>query len=127
MEIQQSTWFEYNRRSQETFRPDPQRTHAGDEPIQNAEIGCAPAAAIHDQKLMFNENGLGKDRMQAAGTDEPENCGDEMDQQNNEIAHARIVTGQEYGRFSPNLRIRHQQRRDELEYRVEVVSDQNQS
>jgi len=34
---------------------------------------------------MFNENGLGKDRTQATGTDEPENCGDEMDQENNEI------------------------------------------
>ena len=109
MEIQQSRWFECDRRAQETFRPDPQRTHAGDEPIRNAEIGCAPAAAIHDQKLMFNENGLGKDRTQAAGTDEPENCGDEMDQENKEIAHVRIVTGQEYGRFSPNLRICHQQ------------------
>jgi len=34
---------------------------------------------------MFSGNGLGKDRTQAAGTDEPENCGDEMDQENNEI------------------------------------------
>jgi hypothetical protein len=58
--------------------------------LEFATHRCAPAAAIHDQKLMFNENGLGEDRTQAAGTDEPENCGDEMDQENNEIAHVRI-------------------------------------
>jgi hypothetical protein len=55
---------------------------------------------------MFDENGLGKDRTQTAGTDEPENCGDQMDEENNEIAHVCIVTRQEDGRFSPNLRIR---------------------
>jgi len=35
--------------------------------------------------------------------------GDEMDEQNTEIAHCRIVTRQEDGQFSHNLRIRHRQ------------------
>ena len=43
---------------------------------------------VHDQELMFDENGLGKDRTQTAGTDEPENCRDQMDEENNEIAQS---------------------------------------
>jgi len=88
------------------IRPDPHRRIQRSADL-DAEVRCTAAGAIHDQELMFNEHGLGKDRTQTAGADDPENCGDEMDEENNEIAHVRIVTRQNHGRFSPNLRIRH--------------------
>ena len=58
MEIQHSRWLECDRRSQQTFQFDPQRTGSGDQPIPDAEIGRTPARAVHEQKLMFDENGF---------------------------------------------------------------------
>ena len=41
---------------------------------------------------MFDENGLGDHRTQTSGPGDPENGGDEMDQENNQIVHLHMVT-----------------------------------
>ena len=108
MEIQESRRFQCDCRSRETFRLDPHRTESGDQPIQGSEIGCAAARAIYDQKLMFDENGLGNHKTHTTGASDSENGGEEMDEENNQIAHGHMVQGENKAGFWQNLRIRHQ-------------------
>src|SRR5207302_11321349 len=58
---------------------------------------------------MFDENGLGNHRTYTTGASDAENGGDEMDEENNQIAHGHMVQGENKGGFWQNLRIRHQQ------------------
>ena len=57
---------------------------------------------------MFNKNGLGNHRTYTTGPSDPENGGDEMDEENNQIAHGHMVQGDKKAGFWQNLRIRHQ-------------------
>jgi hypothetical protein len=50
---------------------------------------------------MLDENGLGNHRAQTSGTGESENGGDEVDEENNEIAHARMLTSEKDDEFRP--------------------------
>jgi hypothetical protein len=61
------------------------------------------AGAIHDQELMFDEHGLGNYRTQTSGSSEPQNGGDEMNQENNQIVHVRMVAREEDSGFWPVL------------------------
>jgi len=61
------------------------------------------AGAIHDQELMFDEHGLGNYRTQTSGSSEPQNGGDEMNQENNQIVHVRVVAREQDSGFWPNL------------------------
>ncbi len=67
--------------------------------IPHAEVWGTATRAIHDQELMLDENGLGNHRAQTSGTGESENGGDEVDEENNEIAHARILTSEKDDEF----------------------------
>jgi len=103
MKIQQRRWFECNRRLQETVRPDPQRAQAGDQSVPYAQIGRTSAGAIHDQQLMFDENRFRNHRPQTSRLGDPENGRNEMEQKNDQIAHARMVTREEDDGLWPNL------------------------
>jgi hypothetical protein len=89
--------------SAEATRLDPERTESRDQPIRHAEIGCAAAGTIHDQELMFDENRLGNYRTQTSGSGEPQNGGEEMNQENNQIVHIRMVATEEDSGFWANL------------------------
>jgi hypothetical protein len=80
MEIHQRRWLEYDRRSQQTFWPDPKRTQSGDHAMPTPEIGCTLAGPIQNKKLMFHQNGLGDDRTYAARAGNSQYDGREMDQ-----------------------------------------------
>jgi len=69
-------------------RPDPQRAQAGDQSVPYAEIGRTAAGAIHDQKLVFDQDGFRNDRTQSSRLGDPENGRDEMDKENSQIVHA---------------------------------------
>ena len=52
---------------------------------------------------MFDEHGLGNYRTQTSGSSEPQNGGDEMNQENNQIVHVRMVAREQDSGFWPNL------------------------
>jgi hypothetical protein len=64
-----------------------------------AEIWCTTARAIHDQQLMLHENGLGNDRAEISRTNDPENSGNEMNKENNQVTHGPMLTREEDGGF----------------------------
>jgi len=47
--------------------------------------------SIEDEELVFDENGLGDDGTDAAGTQEPGEGGDDMDEKDEEMAHLRSI------------------------------------
>jgi hypothetical protein len=71
--------------SMSTFPDSPQ---SGDQTIQHAEIWCSAARASHDQKLMSDQDGLSNDGTKTSWAGESKNGGNEMNEQNNDIAHA---------------------------------------
>jgi len=91
MEVQQRRWLECDRGSQDTVRPDPQRTETGDQPIANAQIWCPTPAPVQNQQLMSQYNGLGHDRPDTSGPENSENRHDSVEQKNSGIAHPLIV------------------------------------
>ena len=44
--------------------PNPERAESGNQPIPDAEIGCSPTRTVHEQQLMFGDNGFGDDSLQ---------------------------------------------------------------
>jgi hypothetical protein len=85
MEIQQSRWFEYDRRWQETFRPDLQRTQTGDQPIQTQRLGARRRERFTIKS--FDENGLRHHRTYTSRPGDPESGRNDMDEENKQIAH----------------------------------------
>jgi hypothetical protein len=57
---------------------------------------------------MFDENGFRNHRPYTTGASDSENGGDEIDEENNQIAHRHMVQGQKKAGFWQNLIIRHQ-------------------
>ena len=70
------------------MRPDPQRAQAGDQSVPYAEIGRTAAGTIHDQKLVFDQDGFCNDRTQSSRLGDAESGRDEMDKENSQIVHA---------------------------------------
>ena len=68
-----------------------QRAHAGHDAISEAEVGAASAGAIENQQLVLDQDGLCHHRTGAARTGEPGDGRQEMEQQDNHVAHAVIV------------------------------------
>ena len=91
MEAQESRRFQNNSRTDQPGRPHKQGAPAGDDAIREAEIRSALARAIEDQQLMFDEDGLGNYGADAAATCKSGDSGEEMDEEDHEIAHIRIV------------------------------------
>jgi hypothetical protein len=55
-------------------------------------MGCTLPRTIKDEELLFDENGLGDHRTKAARTQKSGNSGDNMDEEDDEIAHFFIIT-----------------------------------
>jgi len=64
------------------------RTNRAHQPIREAEVGSAVAGTIQDRQLMFDEEGLGKYGTDAARLRQSDDGGDEVDEQDHEIAHS---------------------------------------
>jgi len=71
--------------------PHKQSAPAGEDAIREAEVGSAVAAATEDRQLMFDEEGLGKYGTDAARLRQSGERGEEVDENDHEIAHFRIL------------------------------------
>jgi hypothetical protein len=60
----------------------PERAESGNKPIPDAEIGRSPTRTVHDQQLMFGQNGFGDDSPQTSGLSKANNRCDEMENEN---------------------------------------------
>ena len=80
----------------------PQRQPAGKDPVRRGQIRRSLPGAIQDQELMLEQNRLGNDGTGTARSEQASQGGDEMDEKDDQIAHHRILAGQEiptnYGR-----------------------------
>jgi hypothetical protein len=91
MEIQEGRRLEGDGHPAKPTRLDPKGTESGDHPIQNPEIRYTSARTVQNQQLMFGQNGFRHDSAHTSGLDQPENRRDEMDNENNQITHPRIL------------------------------------
>ena len=91
MEAQQRGGFEDDGGTNQPARAHEQRAHAGHDAISEAEVGGTSAGAIENQQLVLDQDGLGHERTRAARTGEPGDGCQEMEKQDNQVAHAVIV------------------------------------
>ena len=91
MKAQKGGRFENDFRTDEAGGPDEKSAQTGDQAIGCAEIGCSLPGSIEDEELVFDENGLGDDGTDAAGTQEPGEGGDDVDEKDENVAHVAIV------------------------------------
>jgi hypothetical protein len=87
MEPQKCRGFQDDRGTDQPARAHKERTHAGDDAISEAEIGCTFAGTIEDQQLVLDEHGFGHHGAGAAGTGESGDRRQEMKKQDGQVAH----------------------------------------
>ena len=91
---------------------------AGKDPVRRGQIRRSLPGAIQDQELMLEQKRLGNDGTGTARSEQASQGSDEMDEKDDQIAHHRILAGQEiptnYGRNnnSPATRFHHSRSRD---------------
>jgi hypothetical protein len=71
MEAQKRGGFHDDGGTDQPARAHEQRTHAGDHPISETEVGGTFPRAIEDQQLLLDENRLGHHGPGTAGAGEP--------------------------------------------------------
>ena len=91
MKVQQRGRFEDDRGTDQPARADEDRTQTGDDTIGGTQIGRPFSRSIEDQQLVLDEHGFGHHRAGAAGTGEPGNGRQQMQEQDGQIAHRRIL------------------------------------
>lgn len=91
MKAQQGGRFENDCRTDQAGGPDEKSAQTGYQAVGCAEIGCSLPGSIEDEELVFDENGLGDHRTQAAGPQQPGEGGDDMDEKDEEMAHLRSI------------------------------------
>jgi hypothetical protein len=64
----------------------------GDDTVCGSEVGRALSAAIQDAQLMFYEHRFGNDRPEAARSCQSDEGDDQMNENDDNIAHPRIVS-----------------------------------
>ena len=89
MEAHQRGGFEDDGGTDQPARTDDPRAHPGDHAISEAEVGGTSARAIQNQQLVLDEDGLSHDCTRAARTGEPGDGRQEVEQQDNQVAHVR--------------------------------------
>ena len=78
--------------------------------IRGVEIGRPLSRPIEDQQLVLDEQGLGHHGTRATGTDEPDDCRQQMQKQDGEIAHRTILARSRHAQdILTNFGIRHAQ------------------
>jgi hypothetical protein len=85
VKAQQCGRLEENGDTLEPAWPNPERAESGNQPIPDAEIGSSPTRTVHQQQLMFGQNGFGDDSPQTSWLSEANNHCDEMDDENEQI------------------------------------------
>jgi hypothetical protein len=91
VKMQEGRRLQHDGRTDPPGRSHKESTPAGDEPIREAEVGSSVSGTIEDQQLMFDEDGLGNYRTDAARLRQSGDGGDEVDENDHEIAHFRMV------------------------------------
>ena len=91
MKAQQRGRFQYDRGTDQPPRAHEHGTQAGDHAIKGTEIGRPCSRTIEDQQLVLDEHGFGHHRAGAAGTGESGNGHQQMQKQDGQIAHRRIL------------------------------------
>ena len=91
MEVQDRRRFQHDRRTDHAGRAHEERIHAGEDPIESSEVWRAFTGAIENQQLMLDQERFGHDRPQTAGTHEPSQGGNQVNQQNDQVAHRDIL------------------------------------
>ena len=91
MEPQERRGFQDDRGTDQPARAHEERTHAGDDAISEAEIGCTFPGTIEDQQLVLDEHGFGDDGTHAAGTGESGDGRQQMQKKDGQIAHGTIL------------------------------------
>jgi hypothetical protein len=91
MEAQQRGGFEDDGGTDQPARANAQRAHAGHQAIGDPEVGGTSAGAIENQQLVSDQDGLGHHCTRAARTGEPGDGRQEVEKQDNQVAHAVIV------------------------------------
>jgi hypothetical protein len=91
MEAQKREGSQDDRRTDQPPRADEEPTHSDDDPIREAKIGCTFSGTIEDQQLLPDEHGFGHNGTCAAGTGEADDRRQQMQQKDDEIAHAMIL------------------------------------
>jgi hypothetical protein len=87
MEAQERGGFQDDGGTDQPARAHEQRTHAGDHPISETEVGGTPPGAIEHQQLLLDEDGLGHHGPRPARTGEPGECRQKMQKQDDQITH----------------------------------------
>ena len=91
MEIEDRRWSEHDGRAEHAGRAHEERTHAGEDPIRWAEIRRPLTRAIENQQLLLDQQRFGDDRPQTTGAHEPSKGGDQVDEQDEQVAHRHIL------------------------------------
>src|SRR4051794_14453461 len=86
-----------------------QGAQTGDDPVSGAQIGGTSAIAIEDQQLVPNQRRFGNNGAESAGSYQPDNGDDQMNEKNEEVAHSWQSYQHLKSRHSGNLIIRHAQ------------------
>jgi hypothetical protein len=87
MEPQERGGFQDDRGTDQPARAHEERTHAGDDTISEAEMGCTFPGTIEDHQLLLDEHGFGHDGTRAAWTGEPGDRRQQMEKKDGQIAH----------------------------------------
>ena len=82
---------QYDRRADHAGLAHEQRTHAGKDPIRRAQVRSPVPRAIENQQLLLDQKRFGHDRPQTAGAHQPSQGGDQVDEQDELVAHRDIL------------------------------------
>ena len=91
MEIEDRRRSQHDRRPEHAGRAHEQRTHAGQDPVRRAEVRRPVPRAIENQQLLLDQERFGDDRPQTAGAHQPRQGGDQVDEQDEQVAHRNIL------------------------------------
>jgi hypothetical protein len=102
VKAQQGCGLQHKGRPEQASGTQPQRQPAGQDPVPRGQIRRWLPGAIRDQELMLEQKRLGNDGTGTARSEQASQGSDEMDEKDDQIAHHRILAGQEiptnYGR-----------------------------
>ena len=91
MEAQNRRRSKDDRRANHPGRTHEQRTDPSEDPIRRAEGGRPVPRAIENQQLLLHQERFGHDSPQTAGAHQPSQYGEQVNQQNDQVAHREIL------------------------------------
>ena len=95
MKAYQGRGLQHNGRAEQASGTQPERQPAGKDPVRRGQIRRSLAGAIQDQELMLKQKRLGNKGTGTPRSEQTSQASDEMDEQDDQIAHHRIVAGRE--------------------------------